>query len=310
MQHDQILNLLKGASSQKPIGFWELQAKTGMHVGALDEALDEMYAARQINQATVMRKGITQREVWPTGVVIPTSYAIANAARVAPTPPLRHAEVKPKLMEETMNPDLKLVDAADVARIDELLAPVAEEKPRSLQVLEYIEAHPGCNNEDISKKFSFSSPVSYIKSHVEKQKVRRTYISNRVAVYHIEDGFTAASIYGGGSKNNHGHVRKASKAPKVQAYRAEDKGMLATVVDKNLEIKTIAESEEYEIPAFLRKSMELENPKLKIAYTNQKTIMLFGLTDSPIELSKADSDELIDFCAQMDLCCSVDVPTV
>lgn len=242
LQHQQILNLLKGVNSQKPMRFHVLQGLAHCSADALHAVLDEMYAADRINQAVVERGDIKQREVWPTGMVNFTNTYRAGA-KIKPTPLPRRDEVKPKLMEEAQ---MKTAAAT-------LEANTINDKPRALQVLEYIEANPGCNNAEINQHFSFASPVSYIKKHIEKQRIRRTYIGKRDAVYHIEEGFTAASIYGNGYKNNHGHGSQASKAPAVQACRPEDKAMLATDAGKELVSKAVTAMGEYETPAFLSK---------------------------------------------------------
>lgn len=302
--HDDILKMLKGRSSQNPMQFnallnlCDLQG-TSADSGLLDIVLDQLYAAKKINQSKVTRNGITQREVWPTGVVSNSLYL--NSLRLPLTPPLRPAEVKPKLTEETMNPDLNLSDDKN-------------EKARALQVLEFIEQNPGCTNTEINNHFVFQSPISYIKKHIEAEKLSRIYIGKRVAIYSLIKGFTAASIYGNGVKDNYGHGTTSSKTSTVQACRPQDKAMLESDAGKELVEKATAALKDDPItfPApGANWGTVIDAPStLKIAYTNHKTIMLFGLADSPIELSKEDSDELIDFCAQMDLCCSVDVPAL
>lgn len=299
-QHDEILTLLIGASAQKPSGFNVLRMFVNCSADQLNVVLDEMYAARKINQAITTKNGITQREVWPTGVVAPAERQ--NGRRLPPISPLRRAEKKLKTEKKPMQ-----VSTEKVA-----------EKPRALQVLEFIEANPAITTAEINQELKFISPVSYIGNHAKTGKVIKHSLTKRAATFTLAAGYTAASIYGKGVKGNGVNLRDLEKPTiKRQACRPEDKAMLATDAGKELVTKAAValEQEEYDIPAFLRKSMQPEKPKanfesvnaevktkLKIAYTNQKTIMLFGLTESPIELSKEDSDELIDFCAQMDFC--------
>ena len=66
--HEQILSMLAGNSSQQPMQFNALLTISGLQPDTLNMVLDQMYAAHHINQATVKRSGVEQREVWPTGM--------------------------------------------------------------------------------------------------------------------------------------------------------------------------------------------------------------------------------------------------
>lgn len=264
--HAQLLKMLEGCSSQKPMPFDQLAIKSGLLDSTLDMVLDQMYAAHTINQAKVMRNGITQREVWPTGVISPTTYAIANAARVVPTPPCAVLKPQPETTNST------------------------EQKPKALAILEFIEATPDCHVGDISNATKIDFPRSYIKTAIRDGMVVLDTSEQLKTTFRLAPGMTAKSIYGSGRRK---------PAPKVIATRPQDKAMLATEAGKELVEKAAAAlEEEYDIPAFLRKKAEPQEGEFgefKVAYTSSGTLMLFGLQYLPVELNVEQTDLLIEY---------------
>lgn len=327
--HAQLLKMLEGCSSQKPMPFDQLASKSGLLDSTLDMVLDQMYAAHTINQAKVMRNGVTQREVWPTGVISPTTYAIANAARVAPTPPLRRAEAAQKLTDEThMNTELKILSSAELKSITPKASPVTEAASptvNGLAVLSYV-----------IMKNQVQKQVLYDYFKHNRKKAAQT-VDNLIRGGHLVLEDTTLRV---GPNANHylaRHQKTDKPAPKVIATRPQDKAMLATEAGKELiekatealltnpytgkprdlrdiasdpkgaliwdgktPLKAAAEPAkvEYEIPAFLRKKAEPQEGEFgefKVAYTSSGTLMLFGLQYLPVELSVEQTDLLIEY---------------
>lgn len=208
--------MLEGASSQKPMSFNLLIGKSGLMPATLNMILDNLYASHVINQAIVTRGGVAQREVWPTGVTTVITY-FDNKHRFPPTPPPRRDENKPKKLEVNMNSDLQGLDAADITPVDTLLAQAAEQKPRALRILEYIESHPGCTLPQIQKVTNIKAPRAYINNHIKNKKLLMTVNYGAHNTYKIADGFSANSIYGQGVKNNGHAVGSHVKKAKLQA---------------------------------------------------------------------------------------------
>lgn len=181
--HEQILTMLAGSHSQQPMQFNALLDISGLQPDTLNMVLDQMYAAHSINQATVTRSGIMQREVWPTGMAKQVNIYADLSKRVAATPPPRRNEVQViKTKEITMTQDLE----------------VAEQTPKALTILKFIEANPNCNSAQISHATGIESPHSYIKAHISRGNVLVKVLDRRNSHFNIALGQTAQGIYGYG----------------------------------------------------------------------------------------------------------------
>jgi hypothetical protein len=303
MLAEQILPMLAGCSGQKPMAFNTLLVNTGMQPDALEAALEALYDQRKINRAMHTKDGVSQWNVWPTGVLAFLPYG-RKTERVAPTPPRR---------DETK---------VTLTKIEEpyMTTEKTEEKSRTLRVLEYIEANPGCRNKEMEIALGFSSPTSYLTDHVKRGKVIRTFKS-RGGAYQLAEGLTAAEIYSGGynkywsrrkvAASDHellsaaapagvleiNHKKTGKPLPVVQACRAQDREMLRTEAGIEMVKKAALTLESLDEKIG---SIELDASLLKFAYTTDKTLLLMGLTEKPIELSAAQTDDLIEFCVKLD----------
>lgn len=91
---EQILQHIAKAHAQSPFREDQLQRGIGVDAKLLAQALDELYARREINRAEVTRKGETFGVVWPTGSagVIPAREFVITSRKPAaatgqPKPP-------------------------------------------------------------------------------------------------------------------------------------------------------------------------------------------------------------------------------
>lgn len=197
--HEQILTMLAGSHSQQPMQFNALLDISGLQPDTLDMVLDQMYAAHSINQATVTRSGIMQREVWPTGMAKQVNAYKVPSKRVAPTPPPRRNEtpaIQPKEITMNINHD--------------------EKTPKALTILKYIEANPVCNSAQISHATGIVAPRSYIKAHISRGVVIVAGENRKDIKMQLAQGQTAEGIYGNGY-NKAKPVPSAALLAEVQA---------------------------------------------------------------------------------------------
>ena len=250
--HEQILTMLAGSHAQQPMRFNALLDISGLYPDTLNMVLDQMYAAHSINQATVTRSGIMQREVWPTGMASQLNAYADPSKRVAPTPLSRRNEAQAiKSKEVTMNINHD------------------EKTPKALTILKYIEANPNCNSAQISHATGIESPRSYIKAHISRGAVIVAGENRKDMRMQLAPGHTATGLYGNGY-NKSKPAPSAALLAEVQAGHADVYLPVGRVgfqphaepCSVGIELPTLpplelADAEPaptYEIPAFLRKS--------------------------------------------------------
>lgn len=222
--HEQLLKLLAKNSAQSPMTFADLLAISGLQPATLTMVLDQMHAAHSINQATVTRSGIAQREVWPTGMAKQLNAYADPSKRVAPTPlrPLpRRDEIKPKLTEATMSQNM----TQDLE--------VAEQTPKALTILKFIEANPVCNSAQISHGTGIAAPRSYIKAHVMRGNVLVIGENRQNQYLQLAPGQTAEGIYG------NGYTKHAAKP--------------AAITEAALPAINLSAADDAQIPVFITK---------------------------------------------------------
>lgn len=221
--HEQILTILAGTTSQQPMQFNALLTISGLLPDTLNMVLDQMYAAHHINQATVTRSGIMQREVWPTGMAKQLNAYAEPSKRVAPTPLPRRNEtpaIQPKEVTMNINHD--------------------EKTPKTLTILKFIEANPVCNSAQISHSTGIVAPRSYIKAHIKRGKVLVTGEGRCDQYLQLAPGQTAQGIYG------NGYTKHAEK-PAAITQTALPAFHLSTAVDA--QIPVFITQREDEMPA-------------------------------------------------------------
>jgi hypothetical protein len=137
------------------------------------------------------------------------------------------------------------------------------EKSRSLRVLEYLEAHPKSAAGTVAEALEFLNPMAYIKTNI---KLGQVVFENEGTkrVYSIAPGLRAAEIHRGGES--------ASKPA------AEDSTLIE---NKDDALKIPSQNAEFEIPAFLRKTVAIEpNPKANEVAVNTADGLEFKLLTS------------------------------
>lgn len=112
------------------------------------------------------------------------TYKITEAGKKAC--PLRRDILKPQFM-----PDIPAPKPIKKER-----PAMSTEKPRTLQILEYIEAHPNCTTKELSSNTGTDSIKAYISLHIQRGNVifeRNTAGSG--GKYQLKVGMTAQQVY-------------------------------------------------------------------------------------------------------------------
>lgn len=190
-----------------------------------------------------------------------------------------------------------------------------EKTPKALTILKYIEANPVCKSAQISHATGIESPRSYIKAHISRGAVIVAGESRKDMKMQLAQGQTAEGIYGNGYNKAKPAAITETALPAFNLSAADDAQMPVFIIkrqaekpdeaaaspkfDTDLGFYTDTEPKKQE-PFFIGFAKSACTRKLKIAYTNQKTIILFGLSDNPIELNPEDTQELVNYCADLD----------
>lgn len=92
-----------------------------------------------------------------------------------------------------------------------------EPQPRSLQILRYIEQHPGCSTYEVQKALKITAPVGYLKPYIaagyvvsSQNKIEGRRPSNSIR---LAPGITADELYKIRRKLNAGTGKPQSAAP-------------------------------------------------------------------------------------------------
>jgi len=161
MTHDLILQHLKGATAQSPTTLEQLASATGLLPDAINQLLDQMVhcVPAAVNKIKSTKDGKTQVLVWPTGAIQPPVWRDFKVAG-SKTPPPKRVETNPHHQpnEPAMDDTMKATPAR--ASADD------EKTPRSLQILRYIEQHPGCSTYEVQKALKITAPVGYLKPYI------------------------------------------------------------------------------------------------------------------------------------------------
>lgn len=216
MTHDLILQHLKGATSQNPVTLEQLVEKTGLLPDTISMILDQMHnvVPAVINKVKVIKNGQTQILVWPTGVILSTGWRNFNPGKTPPPKRVEtnsHHQPKEPAMDDTMKATPARASADD------------EKTPRSLQILRYIEQHPGCSTYEVQKALKITAPVGYLKPYIaagyvvsSQNKVEGRRPSNSIR---LTPGITADELYKIRRKLNANTGKPQSAAP---THRAVD----------------------------------------------------------------------------------------
>jgi hypothetical protein len=304
----QILDLLEGSSSQKPMPFNVLVDKSGLLPKTLTMILDSMYAQRSINQAMLTRYGVQQREVWPTGVI---EKAVRMDIVINPnkTPPSGYQTRPYRRDESNFRTSLSAIPDSDI-EVEKPQQPAAVESektmnekpenttPKALLILEFIEANPGCSSLEIAKAVNVQSINAYIKFHIKRGNVLIELGHSRHNKYSLKAGMTAKDIYQGGAR--HKPVRSTDadlRTPHADEQTKSTLNNVPTVDEKSL---PIANAPVIDMDA-IYKEKPAQPSQFRVAYTSDGCLIILGLQYVPIELDAAQTRELIAYVDDMKL---------
>lgn len=304
----QILDLLKGSSSQKPMPFNVLVDKSGLLPKTLNMILDSMYAQHSINQALVTRNGMQQREVWPTGVI---EKAVRQDIVINPnkTPPSGLLTRPYRRDESNFRTSLAAIPDSD-AEVEKTQQPIAIESektmnektenttPKSLLILEYIEAYPGCSSLEITKEVGVQSVNAYIKFHIKRGNVLIELGHSRHNKYSLKAGMTAKDVYQGGVR--HKPMRSVDTDLCKKHTDEPSKSTLNNVPTVDKKSSPITSLPAIDMDAVYKEKLA-QPSQFRVAYTSDGCLIILGLQFMPIELDAAQTRELIAYVDDMKL---------
>ena len=175
-----ILKQLKGTSSVHHISANVLESATGLPSDDINTTLDALYEKRIINQATITRNGITDREVWLTGVIqkIPSTQYVINTKKAQKAPP---AAV-------IAEPVPTIASAKPAAPQDE--------KSWALKLLELIEKHPGITQHEAAQMLNYKYVSTVlIPGYIDRGDVIAEKNQDGKLTFKLKQGMTAADVY-------------------------------------------------------------------------------------------------------------------
>lgn len=300
----QILDLLNGSSSQKPMPFNVLVDKSGLLPKTLNMILDTMYAQHSINQAMVTRNGVQQREVWPTGVIEKAvrQDIVINPNKRPPIKPYRHDESSTRTSLPAIpvrNFDIEKPQINAVVESEKTMNEKPENTtPKSLLILEYIEAHPGCSSLEITKAVGIGSVNAYIKFHIKRGNVLIELGHSRHNKYSLKAGMTAKDVYQGGVR--HKPMRSANADLRKKRTDKPSKSTLNNVPTVDKKSSPITSLPAIDMDA-VYKEKTAQPSQFRVAYTSDGCLIILGLQFMPIELDAAQTRELIAYVDDMKL---------
>lgn len=181
----------------------------------------------------------------------------------------------------------------------------AESKPRTLQVLEFIEKNQPCTSRDLRNAFDFEAPASYIKLHIVNNRVTLISKGGNKSLYSLAAGQTAESIYGLGVKNKGRRAKEVEVSDTTQVEKIEEVPVFLTTETEALAIKSldavyqdelVPETElvdEEPVKEILAINGKLVSDPL-FAYTSAKTLMII-IDGVVIQLDRAATTRLREF---------------
>lgn len=226
-------------------------------------------------------------------------------------------------------PPRRIKSPPTIRKLEEPAMTVDKKTPITLRMLRAIEANPGINCDDLMDvaevKATGANANVYLKTYITRGLVicsTADYIfssnSKRRRTYHLADGKSADDCWGAV------HTKK-TQPPAVQKRRKEreawhkqtveseqpageptpedaEKSLAAaddrtqTAPQSPEPTKTTAAEPTPEIPTFLR----VEEQPIKLAITSQQTVIIYGITPDPVELTTEQSQALVGFCARLE----------
>lgn len=321
----EILDLMRGHTGQNPLAFDDLRLKSGMPADELQQLLDAM----QTFPAAVVRcrhwkDGVWRDQYWPTGVLPKMSRAAIH--RVAATPasrrPPRRDEMKTTPLMET-----NMSNTADEAKPVE-----SENKPKSLLMLEYMQIYPNCQGGMLREVANAQTVDSYLSGYINRGQVIKEKHGHKDARYRLAEGMIPSEIYvppngkkespqaGLASSHSDSAVAPAAQLKKPEGVDTQVISPGGKTVDEPVAGNASSEAGAepsfngmtcwknpntfIEITAFPSRENQpaahrYEAPReFKMGATSERTIVFYGLTAEPIELTVKQTEDLILFCSR------------
>ncbi|KIO49618.1 hypothetical protein [Nitrosospira sp. NpAV] len=281
---EKILAALKGCNVQSPMSFTELIEKTGIPAMSLIVILQDLFDARAINRATVMRDGLTRVMVWPTGVL--------------PKIPFRQFTINPK---KSILPDSDQSQKriTPTPKIEEKI--MSTEKSKARIILEIIAKQGTATFKQLTDASGASSVSPFIKGYIGRGEIIVEGLPGAKSC-RMAPGVTAESLLSEERKKSttgllSGEFKKsitetapASSAPAQAEHVVDTTGMIQPWKPVQPEARTSAD-----VPA---------RPRFRLARTSDQTLMLFGLNAEPIELDLEQTQLLVSFVKNEDRPCA------
>jgi hypothetical protein len=157
-------------------------------------------------------------------------------------------------------------------------------KPKTLQVLEFIEANPNCNGGFIGDSLGIERPINFIKSYIDKEQVVVTGKTGRGCrpQYRLAKDITVKSIY------KKGFVKETLPAEKEPAAPIKNEVAEQEIANHFVDIKKMVEPS-------LDKNADDEYETV-IAYDSWKRLSIDGY-----ELTQKQTSELLIFVHELGL---------
>lgn len=280
-------------------------------------------------------KGFKGYVYWPTGVIDKAHWKDFKPASSKPAalPPIRTENSIPKVSADTYETPVfgqtHAVETA-VAEIEKIIDAPTDKgtayavhdysgKSKAYQILKFIEANPAATTKLLSDLVGTADIGNYVKSYSERGLVVCGKNEHGKRTWSLKDGWTAEQVYDtrkGGANYSESPVKPlpvAQQAP-LEKQPGAPKNEVSEIPQQPQETAATgavdaqapaAEPVRVAVPEIQENATQNhqdevvhDHPasKVRFAITSDNHIILMGLAAEDIELSEADSQELISFC--------------
>ncbi len=157
------------------------------------------------------------------------------------------------------------------------------EKPRALRILEYIEAHPGCCQKDITAATCIAGTQAYIKYHIKYGKVIMDANGSK-NTFRLASGYTALGIY---QQSNRGY-KPAAEDDAFSKAKAFVNDFAQTMQEISQEAVAETEPQKQQIQHQEAKVLKLDLPERHDAEFCIKTLLKLMPHSHIITIRKAN----------------------
>jgi hypothetical protein len=198
-----LTKIMAKSSSQHPASAAKLAEKSGLDEATVNAVLDLMYDSKAINQAQVTRNDITQRMVWPSGVIVHNHQYRTNQAKSSKGgAALREAHRSTSAIRESLKPQAMptagaLAEAKQtIAKEETMTKPINPKKDALLLMLQCMRDTGGATGSQLRTAAGVKTTQSYIRRPINDGDVVlvKPPIGKR-PIYKIALGKTVEEIY-------------------------------------------------------------------------------------------------------------------